>query len=332
MRKQPYKFRTAGLFVALACTAFMFQSCELDDLTESLMEGREENYEILNKYEGELQVNERYADKVACFEIAPNAYNVKRIEFAADGSYHVEHDDQNNNSYNVSNKSKDKTRGLCFEADGKKMILKRNNIVPQKYYLDNEFMGAYVYDNGYYRIQNSNWYVYNNRLYTDGETESFAATPQTLPVLNNLSKRLSHNWVCVSAVAKIYNKNKLVETLKLSQYDICAYGATQIYFSPFGNLYRYVSYDSEYVYQQSTDGKWSWADEQGQKLSYSYNHFSYGQRTQILSSLYFSNNNLYIAEPSEVFAEDNSDLDGDFTAVIVYKYTVRDSYTIRDGF
>lgn len=304
------------------CASYLLQSCDIEDISKSLTEGIEEEYVILDKNKGMLQVYEPYKDEAALFQIEDNPEGVKCIEFSADGSYHITFGEEYL-SYNV--------RKLTIEVDGNYVNVPMQAITRGDYY-GIKTTGTYTYENGSYKLMEGyNWQIENGMLIVteDSESRSYRATkvPQDETTQDALSQRLCHTWELSRVLLKLYNMNtgKLVMTYHLTEEEIRENCIDTFVFSASKKFYRY----KEGV--NNGNGNWSWKILSEQTLRYEFKYFSLDNPIPVYGSndliAYFANNSLYLTESCENLNEYDEDEENPviLKAIILYQLDIKES-------
>ena len=174
--------------MAVAGTAFTFQSCNVDDLNP--FEGTEENFVIKNKNYGSLKVNEKYADCVATYEIANNPYGISSIIFTAIGTYYMEY------SYGDYGKSySDTSAYFDVEFEGNKVSVPINaGLKKSTKGYKSETSGTYTYKDGKYILTEDKYTLEGNQLTVNenGQTRTYTAAKVTESNKDALTQRLCH--------------------------------------------------------------------------------------------------------------------------------------------
>jgi len=305
--------------------AATLNSCDIENLTQSLTEGTAENYNIVNKASGTLNVADN-ADIMASYVIngCPLA---AMIEFLPDGHYRI-----------VSPAS-----GERYDAPRRTMRVRVDNLdvsIPMQAYEpagtraygDNysKNSGTYTYDRekDEFVLTDLQWVIASDMLVIkDGTSiETYSCMKEPKVTESDLTKRLCHSWKLDEVLLKLYNttsgKDKLVFTYRLSEEDRQDYCIYQIDFTNTGHFHRYLYND-----QNNGNGDWKWNNIQLQSLHYDFRYYSFDNPIEMSGSndltAYFADNFFYMTEDVEALAEDLDDPSGKvikLKAVLLYRF------------
>lgn len=309
----------------LVCAGLQLQSCDIEDLTKSVTEGTEEEYVILDKNKGTLQVNEPYKDYVATFDIEDNPYDVSQIEFTADGKFHVTFSEERYSARTRSSDAEEES-SMSILVDGHHVKV-RSNAVRSSWH-DIPSTGTYTYENGRYILMDYNWEMDGNALVItddDGTTRRYTATPATPLNMDALTSRLCHTWTLSRVLLKLYKEDKLLATYHLSEEEVRDNCVDTFVFTSYGNFYRYKNNEN------NGNGVWNWIDKVEQNMHYRFTYFSFGNPVPLYGqndlTVYFSDNRLYITEANEAFDEDDWDEESgrnvQYKALCLYQFDVK---------
>ena len=302
------------------------QSCDIEDLTKSVTDGTPEEYVIVDKNKGTLQVDEPYKDYAAAFDIGENPYNVSKIEFTADGSYHITFAPSDADDSRARSPETEEDLAMDLLIDGHQV--KVRSTMARSSWHDIPSTGTYTYANGRYVLMDYNWVMEGNTLLItddDGITRSYTATPATPANIDALTNRLCHKWGLSRVLLKLYKGKKLLVTYHLTEEQVRKYCVDTFEFTSYGNFYRYKNGEN------NGNGVWNWVDQSEQNLFYRFTYFSFSNPTPVYGqnnlTVYFSYNRLYITEANEAFDENDRDEESgrkvQYKALCLYQLDVK---------
>lgn len=304
----------------LVCAGWQLQSCSIENLTESLNNGTPEEYVILDKNKGTLQVRETYDAYVASFDIEDNPYDVKQIEFTADGKYHITFKSQEAYSAKTRSAETDEQPAMNLTVGGRRIRVYSN--AARSSWVDIPATGTYTIENGRYVLMGYNWVMNGNVLEItedDGTVRTYTATPATPSNIDALTMRLCHTWTLSRVLLKLYKEDNLLATYHLTEEDVRKYCVDTFVFTRYGYFYRYRQGEN------NGNGVWTWNNLSEQNLHYGFTYFSFNNPTPLYEqndiTVYFSDNRLYITEDNTAFDEEDwvEDTDGYVQYKVQYK-------------
>lgn len=307
------------LFLGSVC---LLQSCEIENLMDSLTGGTEEDYVIVNKNKGTLQVEEAYRDVAACYDVGENPYGIESIDFMANGTYHVTFSEMAVSKENFS-------RSLSIEFDGHHVRVPVN-FATKNYEQGKKSTGTYTYKDGCYVVEdNYDWQMTNGQLIIMEDNQLYTYPVTKIPYDENikdaLSQRLCHSWRLSRVFAKFYNVNngKLVYTCHLSDEDIRECCIETFVFSPSKKFFGYKDGVVTGV------GNWEWSNYSEQTVTaWLRDPIDENESATWLSTpVYFSDNRMYLTQycedlDEEEEYEDEEDESIRVKAVLIYQLDV----------
>lgn len=315
--------------MAIGC--WLFSSCGLESVKD-ITEGTQEEYVILDKNSGTLQVTELHKDDVARFEInESNPYDVSSIEFTADGKYHITF---NNPSYARSmSQGKDSSGVQCvnIEVEGQTISVPMRAASVTRSSAPIESTGTYTRVNGRYVLADYGWEMYGNKLLIteNGITRSYAATSASPINKDALTSRLCHTWTLSRVLVKIYKNKNLVLTYHLTDEEVYMYCIDTFVFSSFRSSPGYASFYRYKNRKTNGIGEWKWMSLAEQNLFYQFTYFDETRRQPVLGSntvtVYFANNRLYITEKNDNIKTNYEDTNDKtvYSAMLLYQLDVK---------
>ncbi len=306
---------TLGLAVTL-------NSCDIENLTQSLTEGTTENYTISNMASGTLNVNDN-ADIMASYELKDCPY-AQLIEFLPDGHYRILSHDYVNSGV--------RQRVMRMQVDNMEVSIPMPAYESTATRLDNypKNSGTYTYDRekDEFVLSDINWVVAADLLVVKEGTsiETYTCTKEPKVTDEELTRRLCHSWKLDEVLMKLYNMNsgkaKLVYTYRLSEEDRRDYCVYQIDFTNTGHFHRYLYND-----ENNGNGDWRWNNIMQQNLHYDFRYLSFDNPQPVGGSndptVYFADNYFYMTEEVEALAEDMDNPNGEtirLKAVLLYRF------------
>lgn len=290
----------------LAMAGWLCQACDVENLSESLTEGTVEEYVIADKNSGTLQVNEKYEAYAAMFDIAENPYQIKTIEFMADGTYYITFDTQ---APTQTEPYEDYYVKCQVEGRQLRVPLRTGHNTTRLRIYDLPSTGTYTYENGRYKLSNLQWEMYGQSLLVevDGQIETYTAIPRTPKTADALTRRLCHTWKLSDVLLKLYrmdnSKKSLITTYHMTEEEVRDNCIDTFVFSKYGSFYRYKDGKENGI------GLWNWSDVPEQQLRYQFTYFSEYDNTPVVGSndltVYFSGNRLYLTEWCEALDEND---------------------------
>lgn len=293
-------------------------SCSVDDLTDGILNGKEEHYQILNKCSGTLNVYEKYAAEVCRYEVNANQQAIESIEFMPDGQYVISKAYSNNNPYYTPKKE------LHLDVAGQTVAIpismgKETTTRYGDYIEILTETGTYTYENDTYILKDHGFRVEDGVLFLNEYGESVAVRKSEKLPTNTLTSRLCHRWKLEEVLLKLYKDGKLVFSYQLPKSEMEEECVSDIVFTQYGTFLRY---DEKY---RAGTGKWNWTNITEQELRYVFNPPLYGENNL---TAYFAGNNFYMTEELEAFNEEDDEEDDEgatLKAVCLYKMSVKGS-------